>query len=244
MIADDERDLIEDNRFEAESLGFKFIELKLNPKHVRGMQEVIQFQGALSATVYPDGYDNQTGMNKSMVKIKSDPLIFKFIKQRRAWIGYLLDDDQPGELERKRTPEQIEKNIIAKKMENVSHNRNFLATHEDYFEIINNLEVQNDVMRRIAWVNGAEMPEPEATAEERQSQEIAELKAKLAKTEEERSAALELKSKQTTFKKEAPKGTQAERFRQMAEAGKSLDDFKKSKTDDMPEMTVEEDISA
>jgi len=87
-----DEDINDDGVLEAQSQGHVYIDLELNPKHVRGgrLEPEVRFSGVMIAKVFEDGIDD-SGLPKVVTKIKGDAIKFLLYPHERKWKGKLLD---------------------------------------------------------------------------------------------------------------------------------------------------------
>ena len=108
LTKDDEREA--EIRFVAEANGHKFIKLRLNPRKLKRTLRDTRISGVRSIVGYFGGTD-ETGQQSISVAVKGGDLLFKFDRQERAHIGWMLDDVLPG------------------RHSAIGYNRDFLASH-------------------------------------------------------------------------------------------------------------------
>jgi len=119
-----------DQMIAAEDAGYKFMELILNKNRVSRGQKEVRLAGVKVLRCYSKG-QNDDGIEEWDFVKSSGQIKFKLDRKKRAYVGYLWDDDQEGIYHRK------------------GYNRDFLASHIDTsdFQIVDEL-LEQDIIKR------------------------------------------------------------------------------------------------
>jgi hypothetical protein len=87
-----EAELRDDRRLEAQAMGYKFIELELNPQHVREAQEEVRLTGVEEIDVFNDGR-LPSGLPRRRSIIQGGFLKFRLDPNQLKWIAWMVDTE-------------------------------------------------------------------------------------------------------------------------------------------------------